>query len=153
MRVVVLPAVPHDALGLDAAFGETAVSALAQRRRLTATEQLHPLGKFGNVVALGADRALVALHLLERPAGALGDLLERHAAANEALHVARTQRVLLLGLAVGAGRLTTIAPDRRAQLVGDGEGEAPAVTVGEQEVRPVFRDPHQTQFLHDELHP
>ncbi len=104
------------------------------------------LGDPRDVLALGEDGSLEAPDLLDGPARAVGDLLGGQAAPDEGLHLARSQASLDLDLQLA--QPGTVASGRRPQRLVEGEAEASALGVGEQEVVAVLVDADQAKVLH-----
>ena len=104
------------------------------------------LGDAGDVLALGEHRALEAAHLLDGPAGAVGDLLGRQPPADQGLHVARSQPALDLDLQLP--QTGAVTAGRGPQRLVEGEPEPAAVGVREQEVLAVLVDADEAKVLH-----
>ena len=93
------------------------------------------------MLALGEDRALEAAHLLDGPAGAVGDLLGGQPPPDEGLHVAGPQPALDLDLQLAEPG--AVAAGGGAQRVVEPEPEPATVGVREQEVLAVLVDADQ----------
>ena len=114
--------------------------------RAAARAQPDLAGEPGDVLALGEDRALVAVHLLDRPAGALGDLLGGQAGADHRLDVLGPQATGDLDLELAEPR--PVAPRRGPERLVERDGEAVALVVGQQQVQSVLVDADEPEVLH-----
>lgn len=99
-------------------------------------------GQASDVRPLGQDRALVAVHLLHGPVGALGGLLRAGAGTDHRLHLGGAHR-----RGVGAG-LRVLAAKQRTQRVVDREAVLLAAPTGQQQVRAVLVDADEVQVGH-----
>ncbi|OPZ53816.1 MAG: hypothetical protein BWY91_01810 [bacterium ADurb.BinA028] len=143
------PGVPLDRVGLDAAGGESIGDALAQRGRgagSAALPQPHRPAEAGDILPLGEDRAFVLVDLLDRPPGALGDLIGGHPRPDHRLHVAWSHAALDLDLQLSQPR--TVTAGRSPQRLVERDPESGAVDAGEQEVPAVVVNADQPQVLH-----
>ena len=128
----------------------------SRRRSETRSARLHRagaaaadgalLGDLRDVLALGEHRALEAAHLLDGPARAVGDLLGGQAAADQRLHLARSQATVDLDLQLA--QAGPVATGRGTQRLVEAEAVAAAVGVREQEVLAVLVDADEAKVLH-----
>ena len=152
--VVEAGGVPAHELTGDAAFLESLVGAAAQR--LLCLRGVAGAGARGaddtgsglcrDVFALGENRSLEPLHLLDGPAGPVRDVLGREPGADEGLDVARAQPAIDLDLQLAqAGAVTTGSSAHR--LV-QRDAVALSLGVGEENVLAVLVDADETEVLH-----
>ena len=140
-----LGAVGVDLTGAQA-LGDPGVEGGSAAVRAAARTQPHLAGQAGDVLALGQDRALVAVDLLDGPAGTLGDLLGRHAGPDHRLDVLGAQAAGDLDLELAEPR--TVAPCRGTECLVERDGEAVALVVGQQQVQSVLVDADEPEVLH-----
>ena len=148
--LVVARGVPLGDTGVDSAPGEPLAHASSERggRALAAPAATEPdgAGEPGNVLAFCQDRALVAVHLLDGPPRALGDLLGRGPGTDEGLYFSGSHGVRHLDLKLPQPGAVTARG--RAEGLVEWNAEAGALGVGEQKVLPVLMNTDQTQVVH-----
>ena len=103
-------------------------------------------GQPGDVLALGQDRALVAADLLDRPPRALSDLLGGRAGTDQGLDLAGAHAAVHFDLELA--QTGAVPSGGSAEGLVEGDAEAVALGVGEQQMLPVLVDTDQSQVLH-----